>query len=181
MPTENVAQGFRMIVGDPMLRSFNASSPEAQNLHFRCLNAGFGNPDEVPPSLLGFIHVDLFKTLGKRRTHRRARYGYTRSSRSSVRWRNSKRDLLPFVRSLSLFSFLFHSSDCSDAGMVFTSTCPTTSLTCDTPRTEDAQVHTPLSFLKYSLNLYGIPRCSTTFGSQEPRTHSSSVTVTRKF
>ncbi|KAH6908904.1 hypothetical protein BKA70DRAFT_1426783 [Coprinopsis sp. MPI-PUGE-AT-0042] len=39
-------KGFRMIIGDPMLRSFNASSPEALNMHFRCLNAGFGNPDE---------------------------------------------------------------------------------------------------------------------------------------
>ncbi|KAG2002983.1 hypothetical protein CC2G_003621 [Coprinopsis cinerea AmutBmut pab1-1] len=35
-----------MIVGDPLLRSFNSSSPESRNLHFRCLNKGFGNPDE---------------------------------------------------------------------------------------------------------------------------------------
>ncbi|EFI26723.1 hypothetical protein CC1G_15646 [Coprinopsis cinerea okayama7 len=39
-------KGFRMIVGDPLLRSFNSSSPESRNLHFRCLNKGFGNPDE---------------------------------------------------------------------------------------------------------------------------------------
>ncbi|TFK20052.1 hypothetical protein FA15DRAFT_578117, partial [Coprinopsis marcescibilis] len=39
-------KGFRMIVGDPALRSYNTSSLEAQNLSFRCLNAGFGNPDE---------------------------------------------------------------------------------------------------------------------------------------
>ncbi|KAJ3522357.1 hypothetical protein NMY22_g11926 [Coprinellus aureogranulatus] len=36
-------KGFRMIVGDPMLRSFNSSSGDANNLNFRCLSAGGGN------------------------------------------------------------------------------------------------------------------------------------------
>ena len=32
-----------MIVGDPMIRSFNESSPEANNLNFRCLGPGGTN------------------------------------------------------------------------------------------------------------------------------------------
>ncbi|TEB24676.1 hypothetical protein FA13DRAFT_1292984 [Coprinellus micaceus] len=36
-------KGFRMIIGDPMLRTFNSSSGDANNLNFRCLSAGGGN------------------------------------------------------------------------------------------------------------------------------------------
>lgn len=36
-------KGFRMIVGDPMTRTFNESSPEANNLNFRCLGPGGTN------------------------------------------------------------------------------------------------------------------------------------------
>ena len=44
VPANNTrAQGFRMIVGDPMIRSFNESSPEANNLNFRCLGPGGTN------------------------------------------------------------------------------------------------------------------------------------------
>jgi len=36
-------QGFRMIVGDAMTRSFDRSNPEATSLNFRCLDANGGN------------------------------------------------------------------------------------------------------------------------------------------
>ncbi|KAF6758264.1 hypothetical protein DFP72DRAFT_808158 [Ephemerocybe angulata] len=36
-------KGFRMIIGDPMLRTFNASNEESNHLNFRCLSAGGGN------------------------------------------------------------------------------------------------------------------------------------------
>ncbi|KAJ3508992.1 hypothetical protein NLJ89_g5458 [Agrocybe chaxingu] len=36
-------KGFRMIVGDAMVRSMNTSSPEATSLNFRCLDANYGN------------------------------------------------------------------------------------------------------------------------------------------
>ena len=36
-------KGFRMIVGDPMTRTFNETGPEANNLNFRCLGPGGSN------------------------------------------------------------------------------------------------------------------------------------------
>ncbi|KAF9002883.1 hypothetical protein BDQ17DRAFT_1242531 [Cyathus striatus] len=36
-------KGFRMIVGNALLRSYNSSSPEANSLNFRCLGANGGN------------------------------------------------------------------------------------------------------------------------------------------
>ncbi|KJA28746.1 carbohydrate-binding module family 1 protein [Hypholoma sublateritium FD-334 SS-4] len=36
-------KGFRMLVGNPWLRTFNSSSAEANSLNFRCLTANYGN------------------------------------------------------------------------------------------------------------------------------------------
>lgn len=36
-------KGFRMIVGDPMVRTMNSSNPEALSMNFRCLDANGGN------------------------------------------------------------------------------------------------------------------------------------------
>jgi hypothetical protein len=41
-------KGFRMIVGDPMLRSMNTSSAESKSLTFRCFAANFGNNRSAP-------------------------------------------------------------------------------------------------------------------------------------